>query len=80
MGINRPFVEKMTGISTDEAERYAGTGTLYLWKVEGLQLFETPMALGDFGIKRAPQSWCYAVDSRAHEPTQDELEDFWNGK
>ena len=31
----------------------------YAWYIEGLKVFDKPRELKEFGLKRAPQSWCY---------------------
>ena len=32
---------------------------LYAWHISDLEIFDEPKKLSDFGLKRAPQSWCY---------------------
>ena len=32
---------------------------LYGWHISALQIYEKPINISDFGLKRAPQSWCY---------------------
>lgn len=31
----------------------------WAWRISELQMFENPMKLEQFGLKRPPQSWCY---------------------
>ena len=31
----------------------------YAWHISDLEIFDEPKKLSDFGLKRAPQSWCY---------------------
>lgn len=31
----------------------------WAWRISELQMFEKPMKLEQFGLKRPPQSWCY---------------------
>lgn len=32
---------------------------LYGWHISNLKIFDVPKSLLEFGMKRAPQSWCY---------------------
>ena len=54
---NREIV-KYLGISSDPA--YSKRG--YLWHINDLKVYDSPLTLADFGLKRAPQSWCYVED------------------
>ena len=49
--------------------RYIGLVDDYGWywykyalKISGVQKYASPRPLADFGIARAPQSWCYAKE------------------
>ena len=42
-----------------EVEKYGQGKTLYAWHIKNLQIFDEPIALSEFGLKRAPQSWYY---------------------
>jgi len=57
-GLNRPGIEKLIGVSLQDAERYAGTGTLYLWRIDDFRTLERPRGVSEFGLRRPPQSWC----------------------
>ena len=35
---------------------------LYAWHIENLEIFDKPKDLSGLGLKRAPQSWCYAKE------------------
>lgn len=35
---------------------------LYGWHISDLEIYERPRSLADFGLARAPQSWCYAKE------------------
>ena len=34
----------------------------YAWDISDLEIFDNPKELSDFGLKRAPQSWCYVEE------------------
>ena len=36
--------------------------TLYGWHITSPKLFDKPRELGEFGIARAPMSWCYVEE------------------
>ena len=35
---------------------------LYAWHISNLEILDKPKTLADYGLKRAPQSWCYAKE------------------
>ena len=37
----------------------ADKDALYAWMISATKCFVTPKDIADFGLKRAPQSWCY---------------------
>ena len=47
-------------LSAKEVADYLGESGGYAWKIENLKVYEKPLLLGTFGVKRAPQSWQYA--------------------
>lgn len=55
-------LEKELCLSWSEIEKYSNYGekAIYAWHIKNLEIFDTPKKLEDFGLKRAPQSWCYA--------------------
>lgn len=38
---------------------YLGIKNGYGWHISALQIYDKPRELSEFGISRAPQSWCY---------------------
>ena len=52
---------KNTCLSIDELIQYAGSTNrnIFGWKIDDLQIFDKPKELREFGLERAPQSWCY---------------------
>ena len=41
---------------SEKSELFGGFGA---WFISDLEIFDEPKKLSDFGLKRAPQSWCY---------------------
>lgn len=47
-------------VSIENLAKYQGcSDELIGWEIERTVKFGTPKPLEDFGLKRAPQSWCY---------------------
>ena len=42
-----------------EVEAYSGGKDVAGWHISDLKLYDKPKRLEDFGLTRAPQSWCY---------------------
>lgn len=55
-------IEKELCLTWEEIEKYNNNGKkeIYGWKIKELGIFEKPLELSDFSLKKAPQSWCYA--------------------
>ena len=49
-------------LTYEEADEYCPDQSFYVWHIEDLQIFDEPRELGEFGLKKAPQSWCYVED------------------
>ena len=50
-----------TCLTDKEIMAYLGNGkTGYGWHISDLVIYDKPKDLSDFGMKRPPQSWCYA--------------------
>lgn len=45
-----------------EIEEYSGGKDVYGLCISNLKVYDSPLTLADFGLKRAPQSWCYVED------------------
>lgn len=59
---SEPWRDKAFGTCLTAPEMYkyaAGAKKLSFMAIENPILYEKPKNLADFGIKRAPQSWCY---------------------
>lgn len=46
-------------LTKEQLDKYGGLKTLYGWHITEPKLFDKPRELGEFGITRAPMSWCY---------------------
>lgn len=46
-------------VSESEINRYADGGMVYGWHIMDPVQYDMPKPLSDFGLERAPQSWCY---------------------
>lgn len=51
----------------DFLESYGKGKTLYAWNIDNLKIYDKPKELSDFGLKKAPQSWCYVEEERELE-------------
>ena len=50
-------------ISKEELNLYgASSNPLFAWHMSQLKIYDTPKNINDFGLKRAPQSWCYVEE------------------
>ena len=62
-GSGTPYnLEKASCLSLQQPEEYAGSSnaSMWGWHVTDVVEYERILSLSDIGIKRAPQSWCYA--------------------
>ena len=48
-----------TCLSPAEIVLYAKGKRIYYWHISDLKIYDKPKELSEFGLKRAPQSWCY---------------------
>ncbi len=42
--------------------KYGKGGALYGWHISDLKIYDEPKKLGEFGLTRPPQSWCYVEE------------------
>ena len=50
-------------LTETEFSEYINKGARgYAWHISDLEIFDEPKKLNDFGLKRAPQSWCYVEE------------------
>ena len=68
VGLNKriilPFLQKnegRLGVTTEQAPDYADGKPLYAWCIEAPKLYteDKVITVQDYGLRRAPQSWCY---------------------
>lgn len=59
--IYAPFGDKTGGtcLSAKEIYDYVNRDFCYGWHISELKIYDKPKKLGEFGLTRAPQSWCY---------------------
>ena len=50
---------KRTGLTKAQLWVYGRGEKLYGWEISELKRYTTPRDLADFGLTKAPQSWCY---------------------
>ncbi|MBQ9355059.1 MAG: ASCH domain-containing protein [Clostridia bacterium] len=50
---------KMTCLDDKKIDDYLGEKDGYGWHISDLKIYDKPKELSEFGLKRAPQSWCY---------------------
>lgn len=55
-------LSKAACISNSEIWEYSGNGkkVVHELRLRNVKRYETPKPLSEFGLKRPPQSWCYA--------------------
>lgn len=46
-------------LTKEQLDKYGGLKTLYGLHISDLKIYDKPKELGEFGITRAPMSWCY---------------------
>ena len=52
-------------LTFEELERYGKGKKLYGWHISDLKVYDKPKQLSQFGLSRAPQSWCYVKEVAA---------------
>lgn len=53
------FKLKNICLTDNELSDYLGYNNGYAWHIDNLEVFDKPLKLSDFNVKRAPQSWQY---------------------
>lgn len=49
-------------LTVKETRIYGKGKDLYSWRISNLVIYDKPKGLKEFGLKRPPQSWCYAEE------------------
>ncbi len=52
-------IEKNSNLTLADIMRYAEGKNVYGWSIQKLEIFDKLKELSEFGLKKAPQSWCY---------------------
>lgn len=62
---NANLVKELEGtcLHFDELDEYLDGVNSTALRIRDLEIFDKPKALADYGLKRAPQSWCYAKEA-----------------
>lgn len=56
---------KQSCLTENQIREYAnGQESIYGWHISDLQIYDKPRKLSEFGLNRAPQSWCYVGVSK----------------
>lgn len=57
--------EKRSNVGVKYIWEYSkgGQRKIYGWDVSQVKIYDKPMNIGSFGLKRPPQSWCYAKEN-----------------
>ena len=57
-------MSRLSCVSDDDLLKYSNGAKdkLYAWHISNLVIYDKPKELSEFGIKRPPQSWCYAEE------------------
>ena len=61
---NADLAEQRSMMKRENILKYAKRGEVYGWHIKDLVIFPTPKPLREFGLRRAPQSWCYVPEKR----------------
>lgn len=56
---------QMSCLTAKEIITYSSGKPLYGWPISGLKIYDKPRGLSEFGLTRAPQSWCYVEEQEA---------------
>ena len=56
---NGDYIHKLCCLNRNEFWEYTHGRCAYGWHISDLVIYDKPKELGEFGMKRPPQSWCY---------------------
>lgn len=56
---NADLAERPSRVSREKIYEYSNGKEVYGWHISNLKIYDTPKPLSEFGLTRAPQSWCY---------------------
>lgn len=55
-------VTKCARLTEEMLRNYSKGRPCYAWEIEDLVIYDEPKSLADFGLQKAPQSWCYVKE------------------
>lgn len=58
------YIDKEICLDRDMLWKYTDGSCAYGLHISDLKIYDTPKELSEFGLKRAPQSWCYVEDKQ----------------
>lgn len=59
---HKQVVEKCALLTEEMLKSYACGRRCYAWEIEKVTIYDKPKPLSEFGLERAPQSWCYVKE------------------
>lgn len=59
-----PLFYAMSGMSAVERAVYCTERNMYGWHISDLKIYDRPKELGEFNIKKPPQSWQYVEERK----------------
>lgn len=60
-----PLFNGAACMSEVEAAAYSCQSPIYGWHISNLKIYNKPKKLGEFGLTRPPQSWCYVEEVKS---------------
>ncbi len=57
----------LSGVPVKELYYYLQGKKPYGWHISNLKIYDKPRAISEFGLTRAPQSWCYVEEEGHHD-------------
>ena len=57
-------VARHSCLTLKDMHEYLQSNVGYGWHISDLVIYDKPKDLSDFGMKRSPQSWCYAEEGK----------------
>ena len=58
----KAVVTEYARLTEQQLIAYANGRPCYAWEIENVVIYDEPKPLADFGIDKAPQSWCYVKE------------------
>ena len=61
---SKEYIDNQCCLTRDELFVYTQGLCAFGWHISDLIIYDNPKDLSDFGMKRPPQSWCYAEEEK----------------